>query len=591
MKDGGAKRMPTIWMNVTTSVNWTRPAVGIVRVEQELARALAKLYGGELRLCIFSGGKFHPYNPQGSESARKTAGVLLATAPISPKRTILPRSTTFDPVLGKKSRHSEFTPVATAQKNEIEIAVQDIAYGDVILSVGLDWDYSYVNIFRDLKVKNGIKVVTCCYDLIPAIFPQYCAGDVAPRFKHYFSKLAWSSSTVLCISKQSRDDFRDMMHRVGAPEVETLVIPLGDNLSGGDAVAEDMSDAVLKAFERPFILFVSTIERRKNHEVLYRAYRLLAQEGHGKRLPRLVFVGMPGWGVGDLLKDIELDPLTRGLIVQLNHVTDAELGYLYEKAQFCVYPSLYEGWGLPVGEALARGKVVVASGEGSIPEVGGDLVTYLDPWNPRAWADEILALVDHPERLAARARAVREGYRVRTWRDTAEVVKSALDILREPQEVAVTLYPGYDMYTMSGVAFGQAMHSTGMAGSLTHGPYRALPAGTYDIVIALDKLEGAAGTLRCVMRSDQARRDHGAVDVTFDEHEHFNLLLKIEGVHLDDQVDDYEICIDVSQDLLVAVEGIEIKSSPTTLFPRSDKTHVQRSSVVDQVVSRGLTQY
>ena len=70
---------------------------------------------------------------------------------------------------------------------------------------------------------------------------------------------------------------------------------------------------------------------------------------------------MPGWGVGDLLKDIELDPLTKGMIVQLNHVNDAELLRLYESSMFCVFPSLYEGWGLPVGEALSLGKAVLCS--------------------------------------------------------------------------------------------------------------------------------------------------------------------------------------------------------------------------------------
>ena len=102
---------------------------------------------------------------------------------------------------------------------------------------------------------------------------------------------------------------------------------------------------VQAATKQPFILFVSTIERRKNHEVLYRAYHLLARQGTIESLPKLVFVGMPGWGVGDLLKEIELDPLTRGMIIQLHHVSDGELSYLYKKALFCVFPSLYEGVG------------------------------------------------------------------------------------------------------------------------------------------------------------------------------------------------------------------------------------------------------
>ena len=72
------------------------------------------------------------------------------------------------------------------------------------------------------------------------------------------------------------------------------------------------------------------------------------------------------------MKDIELDPLTRGLIIQLNHVTDGELSHLYKKAPFCCVPVVIRRLGPPVGEALAMGKAVIASGEGSLPEVGGD---------------------------------------------------------------------------------------------------------------------------------------------------------------------------------------------------------------------------
>jgi hypothetical protein len=236
------------------------------------------------------------------------------------------------------------------------------------------------------------------------------------------------------------------------------------------------------------------------------------------------------------------------------------LAHLYRSAYFCAYPSLYEGWGLPVGEALACGKAVIASGEGSIPEVGGDLVTYLDPWNPRAWANEILRLVDAPDVVQAIEARVRESYTARSWNDTAQTVKTVLDRLREPQEVAVTLYPGYDLYTMVGMPCGESIRSTGAAGSLTHGPYRALPAGTYDIEIVLDKLAGAAGKAVFTMRSNQARRDHGTLDVNFDEHEHFGVVAIMHGVCLDSQIDDYEICTEITENLLISINRFTIQS-------------------------------
>jgi len=549
-----------VWMNVTTSANWDRPAVGVVRVEQELCRALAELYDDAFSLCIFSDGEFRPFD--GLKAIRTARLAALPT--ISTPKADFPGSQSFDPVLGRKKKFWRTAPASeTSGQAPPQGNISDMSFGDVIVSVGLDWNYPYSDAFHRLRTSKGIQIVTFCHDVIPVVRPQYCVDDVASRFKDYFSNLSWGSDLILCNSQRSRDDYLDVVQRIGAPKAETLVIPLGDNVPKsremGNAAYGEVSTRVAQAVAEPFILFVSTIDRRKNHEVLYRAYHLLAQEGHAPRLPKLLFVGMTGWGVGDLLKDIELDPLTKGLIVQLNHVTDDELALLYEKAEFCVYPSLYEGWGLPVGEALAYGKAVIASGEGSIPEVGGDLVTYLDPWNPRAWADEILKLVDQPERVQAMAEAVRKGYRVRTWHDTAQVVKVAVDKLREPREIAVTLYPGYDLYSMVGTPCAQAICSTGAAGSLTHGPYRTLPAGTYEIAIALDKLEGASGTVRCAMRSAQARAEHGMIEINFDEHEHFGLLATITDVQLGTQVDDYEICVEVTESLLVAVNKIEIR--------------------------------
>jgi glycosyltransferase involved in cell wall biosynthesis len=554
-------RKPKIWMNITSSLSWDRPAVGVIRVEQELRRALIELYGGEFGLCVFSGTEFIPYEENNSNWPVQPTVISMLEANPPIKNFDFPRSSVIDRV---------FSPVKTVDargsssvKDAEKIADRDILYGDIILSAGLDWNHSYVDEFRDLRIKKGIKIVTVCHDIIPVVAPQYCASDVASHFTEYFTKLSWASSVILCFSKCSRDDYLKVMTQIGAPKAETVVVPLGDNvfkrvdLGRGD---ENISEQVQQVAAEPFILFVSTIDRRKNHEVLYRAYNLLARDGYRKQLPKLVFVGMPGWGVGDFLKDMELDPLTEGLIVQLNNVTDDELGFLYEKADFCAYPSLYEGWGLPVGEALARGKAVIASAGGSIPEVGGDLVTYLDPWNPRAWADEIRDLVNRPERVRLMEAAVRKDYRVRTWQDTAKAVKLVLDTLREAEGVAVTLYPGYDLYSMVGTAFAQATCSTGAAGPLTHGPYRTLPVGTYEVAVALDKLKGVAGKLRCSMRSDQGRKEHGAVEVSFDEQEHFDLVILIPDIEIDVRIDDYEIYTEITENLLVAVNRIDIKS-------------------------------
>jgi glycosyltransferase involved in cell wall biosynthesis len=297
--------------------------------------------------------------------------------------------------------------------------------GDVLISVGLDWDYPYYKEFYNLRKNNGIKVITCCYDLIPVIYPQYCVGAVSELFTSYFLDVADGSDMVLCISEQSRKDFLSLMDKTGGAKPATHIIPLGDNVP---ISSEEVISSEVKAIcSEPFILFVSTIERRKNHEVLYRAYHLLCSEGKRDYLPKLVFVGMKGWGVDELFSDIKLDPLTRDLIITINHISDSELRALYDAAKFCVYPSLYEGWGLPVGEALSLGKAVLSSDRGSLPEVGGEAVQYIDPWNPRDWADKIYRMATDDAWLTEWEQRTKQQYHSRTWSMTANSVKATID--------------------------------------------------------------------------------------------------------------------------------------------------------------------
>lgn len=468
---------PTIWMDVTTSATWQRPAVGIVRVERSLCTELGTLYGARFRQCVWQGDQFVECVHNVQTRVVTTTLKQEAAAATQPGRPVLPP---IFPILPRKqalialgqsllslmpSKLQPYfnrlfyalrprivrlltnerpkrllaklrgEPVVTSSTTPIPAPAPPLhghdtalfASGDVLISVGLDWDQSYYKQFYALRVHRGVKVVTCCYDLIPILYPQYCVSDVAGIFTSYFLDLADGSDLVLCISRQSEKDLNDLLDRTGGARPPTCVLRLGDNFPV--AGNEGISPAVETICQTPFILYVSTIERRKNHEVLYRAYHLLCQQGERKNLPRLVFVGMQGWGVNELLKDIELDPLTLDLIVRLNHVSDAELRALYDAAQFCVYPSLYEGWGLPVGEALSMGKAVICSDRGSLPEVGRDLVRYVDPWNPQAWTEEIYRMATDDawrEEWETKARA---RYHQRTWHQTAVSVAAKIDRL------------------------------------------------------------------------------------------------------------------------------------------------------------------
>jgi len=516
----------TVWFNVTTSLNWKRPPVGVVRVERSVFEQLRQLadLGLDVKPCYWNGNAFVAVELPSQEAAASTP-LPSAEQATSAVPQHAPAEYLFQPVskreAAKQLAHSLFSLVPAGVRPHADrilrhsktLAVKYVLWrgrqaahgyrmpslplplesgrplgqcpfqpGDIFVSMGLDWDAAWYQQLHDIKRKYGIKIVTCCYDLIPVLFPQYCVGDVAEKFTSYFVDLAHGSDLILCISKQTQKDLRQLLDDTGAPDTDTAVFPLGDNVP---VATEPPSDELRRITERPFILFVSTIERRKNHQLLYKAYHLLCAQGHADVIPNLVFVGMGGWGVGDLLMDINLDPLTKGKIFQFTHITDSALRYLYEQCEYFVYPSLYEGWGLPVGEALSLGKAVLASDQGSLPEVGGDLVTYLDAWNPRPWAEAILELSLHPEKVAAMAAGVRECYRPRTWKDAAVVVGAQLAKLAQNTTTPLTLLPGYDLSTEVGLHVGPHLYSKGEPGWLMFGPHRLLAAGTHQIRVLI----------------------------------------------------------------------------------------------------------
>ena len=570
------ERQPTVWMNITSSARWTRPPVGIVRVERALAKELAALLGPDrFKLCVWRDERFVEWV---DEPAPREAAALGAAVDV-----ILPRTASFDIARPFVMRALQRFAIgqgdtATGDALRLQIPAQGApalqpARGDVLISAGLDWDYPYTDRFHALAREHGLRIVTCCYDLIPVLFPQYCVGEVAQRFTEYFLQLCWGSEAVLCISKQTENDFRQLCRELGAPERQTVVIPLGDSVPGAGG---EIGDQVRAICRKPYILFVSTIERRKNHEVLYRAYHRLARQGKGRQLPQLVFVGMAGWGTGDLLKDIEIDPLTQGLITQLNHATDSELNHLYQHAAFCVYPSLYEGWGLPVGEALAMGKAVIASNVGSLPEVGGALVRYVAPWDVAGWADAIWEWVETPQKVMQAERAVRKGYRAREWAQTARVVADLIDSLPpSPTAQRFTLSAGYDMSTMAGMHAGPSVQATGLAGPLLFGPHWPLRAGSYTVRLTGGRKSAVDETIVVEVASGAGKVLHQRHSTTLTQPIVSGLLADF-GFTLGRDVDDFEIRCLVEAGSTLRADAVEVARVAPAVPVSTGQTAAQR---------------
>lgn len=220
------------------------------------------------------------------------------------------------------------------------------------------------------------------------------------------------ASAVLVISDRTRQDLLDC-YPVSGLEKRVTVVPLG--------VDEDVVSGPLPEGLQPgFVLAVGTIEPRKNYPRLLAAYRALRTRRHDA--PPLVIAGRPGWAFGDTLERINTEPGVR----YLGHVDEATLAALYESAAVLAFPSLYEGFGLPLLEAMARGLPAVAGSIGAMPELAGDAALLVDPEDVDAIAAALEKVLGD---AALRARLAAEGRRRAadfTWRRSAELTRNVL---------------------------------------------------------------------------------------------------------------------------------------------------------------------
>ena len=299
---------------------------------------------------------------------------------------------------------------------------QELAPGDVIVSVGSSW---LIRNFRrritTLKQNKKVRFVQMVHDLIPVLYPNW-----TPWFRNAFNcwlrNVISVSDLLVTISQNSRADLESyaIAEDFVLPPVRT--IRLGSGFPSGFGLAPPIPSCgpsgVIQSLPERFVLCVSTIEARKNHDLLLTVWaNLIAAHGPGK-VPHLVLAGRVGYFVFDTgVRRKLLDERFCQRIVAVGVPKDAELAELYRRCLFTVFPSFYEGWGLPVDESLAYGKFCIASRSSSLPEVGGDWVDYFDPKDAGEAQRVLERALFEPGYVESREHRIRTDYRPSTWRD------------------------------------------------------------------------------------------------------------------------------------------------------------------------------
>ncbi len=254
------------------------------------------------------------------------------------------------------------------------------------------------------------RVVTI-HDLTFKRFPELLQKETLANLDHQMQRELAHAEGVICVSESTR---RDLLAFYDLDPSRAVTI-----LSGLAPPAADETPAD-PALPKRYILFVSTIEPRKNLDVLLDAYARL--RARGVYDGGLVIVGRVGWKSESIL------PRLRAAGVHhLDYVPAQQLAAIYRDAEVFVFPSIYEGFGFPLLEAMAYGVPSIAARSSSLPEIGGDAALYFDPKDARALEAQIEQVLTTPElrrQLAEAGVARAAGFR---WDEAAQ---KTLDVLR-----------------------------------------------------------------------------------------------------------------------------------------------------------------
>lgn len=289
------------------------------------------------------------------------------------------------------------------------------------------WLQNYFLQIRNVRQSSAISYIPFVHDLIPVLAPQYCVPGLVEDFMSWIIGVFEHADAYFVNSEATKRDFLSVAGRLGhdVDPRSITVIPLNGAFSVDPHRGAE--DAVLERWGvagRKFVLFVSTIESRKGHLLALRAWQRLLDQ-YGDDVPILVCVGNDGWLNARFYEELEADQRLSGLVVLLSRISDKQLNLLYRECLFTIYPSFYEGWGLPITEALSRGKMVITADNTSLPEAGGKFARYFPTGSVSGLVDAVAELAFNEDLRERAEKLIRDEYRPRSWSDIAQDAISA----------------------------------------------------------------------------------------------------------------------------------------------------------------------
>jgi len=285
-------------------------------------------------------------------------------------------------------------------------------------------------------VYSGNFVLTI-NDLAFLKYPHIIGKSRLCYYKMFLKNAVKKSRFIITISEATRNDVLEY-YKYPEERINTVYLGIGNEflkgsevkdgeektvVSSGSSKAGDRNNILQKyGIKERFILFVGTLEPRKNILNLIKAFNRVKDKD-----VQLLICGKKGWMYDDIYRELSRHSL-RGRVVTVNTVSNEELAELYKKAELFILPSLYEGFGLPVLEAMAAGTPVITSDVSSLPEVAGDAALYVDPHDDEDIADKISIVLDDEHLKSGMVKKGYEQIKNFSWEKCA---KETLRVYRE----------------------------------------------------------------------------------------------------------------------------------------------------------------
>jgi glycosyltransferase involved in cell wall biosynthesis len=251
----------------------------------------------------------------------------------------------------------------------------------------------YYSIPESVRTVTSLKRFLTVYDLIPILHSQYCGAGVEEGARKILDSVG-PEDGFICISHATRDDLCNYKSEIDASRV--FVTHLAASEFFYRCSDQESVSLVREKYgipDAPYFLSLSTLEPRKNIDHSIRCFARLIEEQGLKDL-YLVLTGMKGWKYEEIFETLSGCKSAKDRIILTGYVADEDLAALYSSALAFVYPSFYEGFGLPPLEAMQCGTPVITSNTSSLPEVVGEAGIMLDPTDVDGLCHSMLSIYE-----------------------------------------------------------------------------------------------------------------------------------------------------------------------------------------------------